>query len=42
MRVARDEPERLEEMGRAARRFIEEECAWDRIAERYADVIRQG
>jgi len=42
MRTARDDPERLEAMGSAARRFIEEECAWDRIAERYAEVIRQG
>jgi glycosyltransferase involved in cell wall biosynthesis len=42
MRIAREDPERLEAMGAAARRFIEEECAWDRVAERYAEVIRRG
>jgi len=42
MRLARDDPDRVEAMGKAARRFIEEECAWDRIAERYAEVIRRS
>ncbi len=39
MRQARERPERLRERGARARAFIENECAWPVVADRYARVL---
>lgn len=39
MRTAHSDPERLDEMGKSARKFANENCSWLRIAEKYAEAL---